>query len=173
MNEMVIETERLRLAPHGLGHYEARAAMGANPHVMRFFGGALHSAEESWARVLRYAGHWALLGYGLFAVEERASGRFVGEVGLMDFRRGLGGDFDPFPEAAWVLDEWAEGRGYATEAITAAIGWYEQAFGHRRMVCIIAPDNAPSLRLAGKLGFEAYRDAVYHDRPVQVLERAA
>ena len=95
----------------------------------------------------------------------------MGEVGVADFHRGLGDDFDPFAEGAWVLDEWAEGMGYATEAALAAIGWHEANVAAGRMVCVIAPDNAPSLRVAAKLGFVAFREAVYHDRPVILLER--
>src|SRR3546814_17524593 len=62
-------------------------------------GCALHrrqplSPEEAWNRLLRYAGHWTLLGYGIFAVVEKASGRFIGETGIADFHRGLGDDFD-------------------------------------------------------------------------------
>ncbi len=167
----VIETARLRLRPHRLTDLEARCAMTGDPHVMRFIGGRTQDREENWARLLRYAGHWALLGHGLFAVEERASGRFAGEVGCADFHRGLGEDFDRAPEAAWVLDRWAEGRGYAFEAVAAALDWHGHAFAAPRTVCIIAPDNAPSLRLAARLGFRAYREAVYHDRPVILHER--
>lgn len=144
--------------------------MTADPHVMRHFPGT-QSREDNWARILRYAGHWALLGWGLFAVEEKATGRFVGEVGLADFHRELGADFDGFPEAAWMLDRWAEGRGYATEAVNAAIRWHEDAFGVMRQVCIIAPHNAPSLRVAEKLGFRRFDERVYQDRTVILHER--
>ena len=58
----------------------------------------------------------SLLGYGLLVVEERPAGRVVGEVGLADFHRGLGEDFDPFPEFAWMMASEVHGRGYATEA---------------------------------------------------------
>lgn len=172
-NGPVIETARLRLRRYRLADYEARVAMTGNPHVMRYFGGVTQSREENWARLLRYAGHWALLGHGLFAVEEGASGRLVGEVGIADFHRGLGEDFDPFPEAAWVLDEWAEGKGFATEAVTAAIAWHERMFAPHRQVCVIATDNSPSRRVAEKLGFSPFRKATYHERPVILLERAA
>jgi len=171
----VIETARLRLRRHRLDDLAARMAMTGNPHVMRHFGGekALQNEEENWSRLLRYAGHWALLGHGLFAIEEKESGRFAGEIGLADFRRGLGGDFDPFPEAAWVIDQWAEGKGYATEGIRAAIAWHEQSFGPSRKVCIIAPDNTPSLRVAAKLDFVPFATREYHGRPVILHERAA
>jgi RimJ/RimL family protein N-acetyltransferase len=168
----VLQTPRLRLRPHRLDDHAARCAMTANPATMRFIGGKAQSPEENFARILRYAGHWALFGYGLFAVEERAGGRFVGEVGLMHFARGLGGDFDAAPEAAWVLDADVAGRGYAGEAVAAAIGWHERTVGAGRQVCIIAPENTPSLRVAAKLGFSPFRQAIYHDHPVILHERA-
>jgi RimJ/RimL family protein N-acetyltransferase len=168
----VIETARLRLRPHRLDDLQSRMTMTGDPHVMRYFGGedALQNEEENWSRLLRYAGHWALLGYGLFAIEEKASGRFAGEIGLADFRRGLGAEFDPFPEAAWIVDRWAEGKGYATEAIGAAIAWYDERFGPGRKVCIIAPENVPSLRVAAKLGFTRYATNEYRGRPVILHE---
>src|SRR3546814_19996070 len=61
------------------------------------------SPEDAWNRLLRYAGHWTLLGYGIFAVVEKASGRFIGETGIADFHRGLGDDFDQAGEAAYVF----------------------------------------------------------------------
>src|SRR6478736_6112454 len=168
----VIETARLRLRRHRMDDLRSRMAMTGNPHVMRHFGGeeALQNEEENWSRLLRYAGHWAFLGYGLFAIEEKETGRFAGEIGLADFRRGLGPDFDHFPEAAWVVDEWAEGKGYATEAIRAAIAWHEEKFGPMRKVCIIAPENVPSLRVAAKLGFTRFATGEYRGRPVILHE---
>ncbi|WP_420140410.1 GNAT family N-acetyltransferase [Sphingomonas sp.] len=168
---VVLETERLRLRPHRIADHAARCAITADTETMRFVGGQPQSAEENWARLLRYAGHWALFGYGLFAVEEKESGRLAGEIGLMHFRRGLGEDFDPAPEAAWILARWAEGRGYAGEAIRAAMAWHEAQFGAARQVCIIAPENASSLRLAERLGFRVFREGSYHGNTVLLHER--
>ena len=166
----VIETARLTLRPHRLSDLDARTTMTGDEYVMRFFP-ETQTREDNWARLMRYAGHWALLGWGLFVVEEKATGRFVGEVGLSDFGRGLGQDFDGVPEAGWIIDRWAEGRGYATEAIRAAIEWHERSIGCMRQVCIIVPENTPSLRVAEKLGFKAYDERIYDDHRVIVHER--
>lgn len=164
-------TERLLLRPHSLADLDDRAALVGDEQVMRHVGGA-QDAEENWTRLLRYAGHWALRGFGLFAVEEKESGRLAGEVGLAGFHRGLGRDFDEAPEAAWVLAGWAQGRGYATEAMRAAIGWHETHVARERMVCVIAQDNAGSLRVARKLGFRIFGERAYRGASRLVLERA-
>lgn len=157
----VIETERLRLRPHRLADLDARVAMTSDPETMRFVGGPQDGAEN-FSRLLRYAGHWALLGL----VEERVSGRVAGEAGLGDFRRNLGSDFDGVPEAAWIMAGWAAGRGYASEAIAAAIAWHEGGFGPGRKVCLIDPGNIASLRVAQKASFVPFREAAYKDKTV-------
>jgi RimJ/RimL family protein N-acetyltransferase len=166
----MIQTPRLRLRLHRLDDLDARIAITSDPETMRFINGP-QSPEENWNRLMRYAGHWALLGHGIFAVEERTSGRFAGEVGLGHFHRGLGKDFDPAPEAAWMIAGWATGQGYASEAIAAAMAWHERTFTAMRQVCIIDPDNKPSLRLAHKLGFLPYRENVFREHSVILHER--
>ncbi len=78
----VIETARLALRRHRRDDLEACAAMWGDPIVTRHIGGKPFSVEEVWARLLRYAGHWSLMGFGYWVIEEKSSGRFVGEVGF-------------------------------------------------------------------------------------------
>jgi RimJ/RimL family protein N-acetyltransferase len=167
----MIETERLLLRPHRLDDLDAAASMYADPAVMRFVGGVALGREDVWHRLLRYAGHWALLHFGLWAIEERATGRFIGEAGFADFHRDLGPRFDGAPEAAWILAEGAQGRGYAHEAMTAATRWLDRYHPAGRAVCMINPDNAPSLRLAARLGFASMGGDRYRGRPVLLWER--
>jgi len=166
----VIETERLRLRRHRLSDLEARIAITGDAHFMRFVGG-IYDRQENWSRLLRYIGHWATLGYGLLAVEERATGRYIGDVGLARFERGLGADFDPFPEAGWMIAQTVSGLGYATEGVAAAIDWHEQTFGRQRQVCMIDPANHASLQVAAKLGFVPLREALNRGQPVLLHER--
>jgi len=166
----VIETERLRLRRHRLSDLEARIAITGDAHFMRFVGG-VYDRQENWSRLLRYIGHWETLGYGLLAVEERASGRYIGDVGLARFERGLGADFDPFPEAGWMIAQTASGLGYATEGVAAAIDWHERTFGRQRQVCMIDPGNHASLGVAAKLGFVPLREALNRGHPVLLHER--
>jgi RimJ/RimL family protein N-acetyltransferase len=111
------------------------------------------------------------MGYGLFAIEEKETGRFVGEVGLGDFRRDLGPDFDGVPEAAWTIARWAQGHGYATEAAAAAHAWMEVRVNATRTVCIIHPSNESSLRVAAKLGYVPFGERSYRGYSVLMLER--
>jgi RimJ/RimL family protein N-acetyltransferase len=167
----VLTTERLRLRGHGRDDFPSTAALWAEPDAVRFITGKISTPAESWARLLNYAGHWALMGFGYWLVEERDSGRFVGEVGLADFKRGLGADFDGTPEAGWVLSPDCHGKGYATEAVTAALAWGEQSIAMTRCVCMIAPDHAASLRVAEKCGFTPFAEAAFKSSPVVLLER--
>jgi RimJ/RimL family protein N-acetyltransferase len=127
--------------------------------------------EESWARLLRHAGQWALRGCGIFAVEEKETGELVGEAGFADFRRGLGADFDPFPEASWTIRPDRQGRGYATEAAGAALAWLAGTRGEAHTVCLIHTDNIASHRVAAKLGYTPFRTLDYRGYPAQLLRR--
>ncbi|RYE86364.1 MAG: GNAT family N-acetyltransferase, partial [Hyphomicrobiales bacterium] len=115
---MRIETERLILAPHTRGDLEPLAAMWADPDTVRFIGGKPSTRQESWMRLLRYAGLWSILGYGYWAIHDKASGRFAGELGFADFGRDMTPSIAGIPEAGWVLAPWARSRGYASEALT-------------------------------------------------------
>jgi RimJ/RimL family protein N-acetyltransferase len=75
------------------------------------------------------------------------------------------------PEAGWVLATWAHGRGFASEALTAALRWFEDTHGAQELTCIIDPPNAPSLRVAAKHGFVETHRATYHGEPVIVFTR--
>lgn len=145
--------------------------MWGDPDVTRHIGGAPSTREEAWARILRYAGLWPLLGFGYWLVEERATGAFVGEVGLADFKRCVQPGLGSAPEAGWVLHREAQGRGFATEALRAALGWADEHLGPQRMICMIAPDNAASLRVGAKCGFGEFARTTYRGGPTVLLER--
>ena len=71
---LTITTDRLVMTPHAIADFAEMAAMWADPQVVRFLGGAPHSEEDCWARLLRYAGNWTLLGFGSWAVRLRDGG---------------------------------------------------------------------------------------------------
>lgn len=167
-----IITPRLSMEPHTRSDFADLAALWADPQVVRFIGGQPHSEEESWARLLRYAGCWAVMGFGFWAVRDRESGAYLGDVGFLEGRRagldGFGGD----PEIGWCLMPAAQGQGMASEAVRAALGWGAEnlAASHRRTVAMIHPDNAASVTVAARCGFRHYAVARYKDEPTGLWE---
>ena len=107
----VIETQRTILRSHRSDDFDTYVAMWADPAVTRFIGGKPRTREESWMRFLRHAGLWSLLGYGFWAVEEKATGRFIGEAGFHDLKRNMAPSIEGIPEAGWALASNAHGRG--------------------------------------------------------------
>ena len=176
MTEIV--TERLVLRPHRLEDGVDSAAMWADEAVTRFIGGRAFSAEESRARLLRYAGHWALHGWGFWAVRDRSDGAFLGEVGFGDYRRAIEPPFGAAPEIGWALVPGAQGRGIGREAVAAALAWGDARCAggdalFARTVCMIRPGNARSLRLAEGLEYRPYAEAQFHGAATLLLERGA
>lgn len=166
-----LETPRLRLRARRLEDFDAFAAIWASPTVVRFVGGVPLSREAAWVRFLRQAGHWFLLGYGYFAVEEKATGRFIGEVGFQDMRRDIVPSIEGLMEAGWILAEEAQGKGLAEEAMCAALLWADAHGTGDHIACIIHPDHAGSLRVAQKLGFVVTGESRYNGAPMVMLER--
>lgn len=167
-----LQTERLILSAHRLEDFAECLALWADPEVTRHITGRPSTKEEVWARILRYVGHWALLGFGYWVVREKDSGRFVGEVGFADFMREVEPSLDGDPEAGWVLAPWAHGRGLATEAVRAIIAWAAQHLRSRRIVCMIAPDNVASVRVALKCGYKEFARTTYKGEPTILFSRA-
>lgn len=168
-----LETERLILRSHREEDFEALLAMWQDPVVSRHFHGRVMTREDCWGRFLRGFGHWALRGYGLFAVEEKASRDYVGLVGAFEVRREMTPRRDDMPEAGWTLASRFHGLGYATEATAAALAWTDTKLGYRDMFCIVDPANLASIRVAEKVGFAPWYDTVYAEAPTLVMQRRA
>ena len=165
-----VETERLVLRAYRIEDFPHLAAAWADPEVVRHVGRP-STEEESWTRLLRNIGLWPMLGYGYWAATEKATGRYVGDVGLADFKREIEPSIKGVPEIGWVLARWSHGRGYATEAAQAALRWLEGTLGPQRTVCIIDVENRPSLRVADKCGDREFARAQYKSSAVVMLER--
>lgn len=151
----LIETERLLLRSHQLDDFDDCVAMWADPEIARFTIGSPSLPARTWARLLAYCGHWVMLGFGYWAVEEKASGRFIGEFGFADFKRDEYPEIHSMPELGWVLAAHVHGRGYATEGLRAISDWGDVNFGRRPTVCVIQRDNLRSFNVAKRLGYSA------------------
>lgn len=165
----ILTTDRLILRAHTATDFPGCCTLWSDPDVTRFIGGRPSTQEEVWSRILRYVGHWEVLNYGYFLVTERQTGAVVGEFGLADFRRNVVPPFGDTPEAGWVMLPQYHGKGLAREALTAVLTWADQTMP--RTVCMIHPDNAPSLKLAAKLGYAEYARGQYGEHTPILLER--
>jgi RimJ/RimL family protein N-acetyltransferase len=160
------------LRPHTLDDFPACTALWGDPLVTRFIGGKPSNHEEVWARMLRYMGHWTALGYGYWAVVEKESNHLIGEVGLSDFKRDIVPAIEP-PEVGWAFAPSAQGKGYAMEAVQAALAWGEARLSAQRMMCMISSENERSIRLAVRCGFREFARTMYKDAPTCLFERRA
>lgn len=165
-----LATARLDLRQPTADDFASSHALTAGPEMRRFLGRDPPDTEDSFNRLLRNAGSWSLFGHGNFVLIERASGKHVGGCGLFRSLRGLGDDFDPYPEAGWVIahDRW--GLGYAHEAMTSVLAWFDAEDGGRT-VCMIEPGNIASERLAAKLGYASIGIATYKNEEVMRYAR--
>ena len=171
-NVPVIETERLRLRGHRARDWDACAAMWGDPVVARFIGGKPSTREDVWNRLLRYGGLWALLGFGYWAVEDKADGVFVGDIGFADFKRDITPSMDGLPEIGWALSPTVHGRGYASEAVAGAVAWGDANFAGAATACIIDPQNLASIRVAQKNGYRELTHTTYRGEPTIMYRRS-
>jgi len=158
-----LQTERLQLRQFAEADLDGLASIYADPEVMRHLGdGHAVGRADSWRAIAGMLGHWRLRGYGMYAVEERVTGALLGRVGL------LNPEGWPGLEVGWTLGRQHWGRGYATEAATAVL---DQTFGRLRVprvISLIYAENAPSIRLAERLGERLMRETAMHGRRVLV-----
>lgn len=172
MTAPVLTTARLTLRAHALSDFDRLCAIWSDPEVVRYIGGDVRTPADCWTRLMRYHGLWPMLGYGYWAACDRESGLYLGDMGVADFHRDLGADFDATPEAGWVLAREAAGRGLATEAMGAILDWCDGQ-GMARTVCMIEDGNTASERVAAKLGYRAFRSAGLSWAPHTLYARRA
>jgi RimJ/RimL family protein N-acetyltransferase len=166
-----LETERLVLRGHRAADFAECSSMWGDPEVTRFIGGRAFPQDEVWTKLLRYVGHWSLMGFGFWVLEDKKNGRFVGEVGFADFKRDIEPSLEGAPEIGWVLAPWAHGRGLATEAVRAALDWGATRLPSKRTVCLISPENLASIRVAEKCGYREFHRTTYKGQPTLLFER--
>ena len=166
-----LDTARLRLRGHHAADLDAYAALWSDEAVIRYTSGKPLDREQAWIRLLRYRGMWAMLGFGFWIIEERESGRVLGEAGVHELRREIEPSLEGTLECGWMLAPDAHGKGLALEAMTAVLEWAAGAHPERALTCIIDPENAASQKLAAKLGFRETARTTYHGKPSIVFAR--
>jgi len=169
----VLETERLRLRSWRKDDFRPYLELMQHPEVHRHFGPEPMRAEECWRRLTAAVGGWVFNGFGTWAVERKEDGKLVGNAGIFTGWRDLEPEFGDEPEMGWIFAAETHGKGMASEACKAVIEWTEANLASTPLWAIIAPANEPSIKLAGKLGFERVSETLYHNDPTIVLKRPA
>jgi len=151
-----LETERLILRPPVQADLDGFAAMGAEEETMRHLGGR-HDRDMAWRLMAGINGSWALLGFSMFSMIEKESGRWIGRTG--PWRPGGESCNWPGNEVGWGVCKAFAGKGYVFEAAEAAMAWAFETLGWDEIVHCIAPDNVRSIALAERLGSAKLREA--------------
>jgi RimJ/RimL family protein N-acetyltransferase len=142
-----LQTDRLLLRTFRDDDLDEYAAIAADPDVMRYLGdGTPLTREDAWRQIAWILGHWQLRGYGLWAVEERATGALVGRIGHIN------PEGWPGFELGWMLGKAYWGKGYATEGARRALAYAFDELRQPHVISLIRPENAPSIRVAERLG---------------------
>ncbi|MEO1292248.1 MAG: GNAT family N-acetyltransferase [Pseudomonadota bacterium] len=146
-----LETERLILRPPMEADFEHEAEFYQSDRAT-FVGGPM-APELVWRTMATLVGHWAFRGFGMFGVEEKATGAYCGHVGPW-FPHGW-----PEPEIGWTIMGHAEGRGIAREAAARARQFAYEDLGWTTAISLIDPRNVRSIALAERLG--AFDEALF------------
>ena len=139
-----LETERLILRAPAEKDFETEAAFFESD-ASRFVGGPV-PRHQSWRALACVIGHWAMRGYGFWALENKETGEYLGRVGLWN------PEGWPEPEIGWTLMKNAQGHGFATEAAIAARDYAYNELGWPTAISLIDPANTPSEAVAKRLG---------------------
>jgi RimJ/RimL family protein N-acetyltransferase len=162
-----VVTARLRLRRWRDEDLPTLARWNADPVVMEHMGRGPMTAEESAAALDRYRRHWDEHGFGLWAVELRATGELVGRIGL-SYHRAWPDD----PELGWLIDPAHTGRGLATEGGAACVEYGFDTLGAQRLVSICTEENAQSRRVMAKLGFRLHEQVPFDERGITLWVHA-
>ncbi len=167
----VIYTDRLILRPLGLQDFAAYVEFWQTDEVVEFLSGSALPREQIWRRMLSTVGHWQLLHFGFFAIEEKASGKLIGEAGFQEMRRDVVPSIEGTLETGWGVLPAYHGKGYAREAMDVALTWAAEAHPNLDFTCIINPENSASIRLATRLGFGEQNVSMYSNKPILILRK--
>lgn len=164
----VLQTGRLVLRGFAEDDLDDYARISGDERVYRWLGGKGLTRDEAWRSMATHLGHWAIRGYGQWALEDRESGSFVGRAGLWQ------PEGWPGLEIGWTIDPAWWRRGYASEAGRAALTWAFDDLGADEVISITLPDNAASRGVMDKLGlsFDRSQQLLGFEQVVYRIDRA-
>jgi RimJ/RimL family protein N-acetyltransferase len=159
----ILETERLRLRMLQAEDFDQYAVIHMGPEVTRFTSRAQLSRADAFRHMAALCGHWHLRGYGMWAVEEKATGRLVGRVGFHEPEEW------PAFELGWTIGRADWGKGYATEAARRCMRYAFEEMRRKHVISLIDPENVRSIAVAERLGETIERDVILNGYRVLVF----
>jgi RimJ/RimL family protein N-acetyltransferase len=168
---LVLTTERFELWQPQTGDLADIFELTKDEETRKFLGSFVPSVADSFARLHRNAGSWALWGYGTFMVRRKGEARIVANCGVFRSHRGFGAEqgLDNVPEAGWIVHHDLWGQGVASEMMRAALAWFDAEHGRQRVAAMIEDGHAASDAIARKLGFVPYGQHQPEDGAALVL----
>jgi RimJ/RimL family protein N-acetyltransferase len=151
----ILETPRLLMRGFRQSDIDEYAAICADVEVTKYLSSPPMSREEAWRHMAMILGHWELRGYGMWAVEEKATGHLLGRIGL------LNPEDWPGLELGWILGRQHWHRGFATEGARAALEYAFSTLGAERIISLIRKENLPSTRVAEHIGERFEREVPF------------
>jgi RimJ/RimL family protein N-acetyltransferase len=148
--------------------FEEYARSCADPEITRYLGeGRPLERWEAWRSLAMILGHWQLRGYGPWALEERATGNFVGRIGFFN------PEGWPGFELGWLLGREFWGKGYATEGARRALDYAFGEMGRDHVISLIHPENRASIKVAERIGetLEGKTELFGHDVLIYGIDR--
>jgi len=149
---LIIETPRLILRPPQTEDFEGFCELMADEASAKFIGG-VQPREVVWRTLCELNGAWTIRGFSMFSVIEKENGRWIGRLGPWQ------PEGWPGTEVGWGLLSSAQGRGYALEGASAAMDYAVDVLGWTEIIHCIDPKNAPSIKVAERLGSSRLRTA--------------
>jgi RimJ/RimL family protein N-acetyltransferase len=169
-----LSSERLEFWKPQISDLDDLVALVDNEDTRRFLGPTRATPASQFERLMRNAGGWSLYGYGIFSVRLPGHPRIAASCGIFHSLRGFGNGLDDVPEGGWVVRRDLWGQGLASEAMAAALAWFDTVHGPRRIACMIDAGNTASERVAAKLRFVRYDKHVDENGiTINLYERAA
>jgi RimJ/RimL family protein N-acetyltransferase len=165
----VLDTPRLRLRPLAASDLEALGLLNADPEVMRHIGEGVRDRAETVQHLELMLSHWVEHGFGVWAIEARDSGRFLGRCGLQHY------EHTAEIELSYALESASWGRGLMPEAAFCSLSYGFSVLGLARIIATVRNENRRSQRVLEKVGMRFVEPRQRYGRTVKTfaIDRSA